>query len=140
MSSLVAGYGSSSGDEDEEMETQQSASATPPTRASSGALRNEGGTSGEAEDGDDVGGSSLKLGSILPRPKGGVGGGGVKGSEIEVGPIPPKKSYGDEETPNRPLPSSSTHFTGFPGFAAKKSATGVTQITIPSLKDVRLGE
>ena len=133
MSSLVAGYGTSDEEEDEmELETTSYEKPTPAAV--------QQGKSDELN-ANSIEGSGLKLTSLLPKPK--VIGQSVRVGDggLDIGPIPPKKTYGDEETLEMSTTAASgpsSSFSGFPAFTAKKSAKGVMQISIPSLKDVSL--
>jgi len=161
MSSLVAYYGGSSDEEeDNEMDTETEVYRTPAAKAqgpstsastSSGIVKSSPVWIGSIEDDDDEGEgvdsllnddmgmgdvdvastetSCLKLETILPQPKG-HSWTELQSGPIEVGPIPPKKVYGDEEKP-KPHPST------FANIKTTKSAKGVVQISIPSLKTVR---
>jgi len=72
------------------------------------------------------------LANLLPKPREGPQG----GIDIEeVGPIPPKKVYGDEE--EKPPPPSSISTT-FHNITSTRTQGSKIKITAPSLKDVRV--
>jgi len=130
MSSLVAYYGSSDEDE-EEMETENKTTEERGRASSTATLAPTPRPQMQEPE------TPLGLASLLPKPKG-----SLQDNTSEIGPIPPKKTYGDEESlasadgPG-PASTSSRSFT-FPGFSTKKSASGVMQISIPSLRDVSI--
>jgi hypothetical protein len=74
--------------------------------------------------------SSLGQSFSLPKPK--LATDFPFETEIENDPIPPKKTYGDEEKPPPPTLNSSS----FPNLMTSK-VKGVVRIAAPSLKDVR---
>lgn len=65
---------------------------------------------------------------LLPQPKK-VAIDEAEDEDIEIGPIPPKKTYGDEEIPQPPKPSS------IPSLSASKFK-GKVRISIPFLNSV----
>ena len=144
MSALVSYYSSS--DEDDaggDMDTGSSAHPNPSANIPKSALLSVPSTNPARKlepevDGidNDLSGAPSKLANYLPQPK--TAGGTQKLSAVEVGPIPPKKTYGDEELPSTSgsVPGQASRFSGLTGLSATKSSKGTVRISIPSLKDV----
>lgn len=152
MSSLVAYCGSSDEEDDVEMELEEPSSSGHqiPVSVTSSSQKNGASPTpvpvstkfgvevraGEGFDGDILlnegepssSSSSLKLDKVLPKPKNSLR---MRLQDLEeIGPIPQKKIYGDEEL-LKPKPST------FHNLTTNKTAKGVVQISIPSLKNVK---
>jgi hypothetical protein len=91
----------------------------------------------DEDEGDDADDGSI-LAKILPKPKGpNLQGPSTDSAEPfeEIGPIPPKKVYGDEEEVQASGPSTSSSTSKFHNIKSTRTL-GKIQITAPSLKDV----
>ncbi len=97
---------------------------------------NDGNAANDIEGSDDELGQSDQgvnpmWSKLLPEPKKPPADVVEEEGEIEIGPIPPKKTYGDEELPQPPKPST------IPSLSSTKFK-GKVRISIPFLNSVSL--
>jgi len=132
---LVPDYGSDSGsggEEEKDVEVQNPVvTATLPQRTSTFSV---GGGILDVDDLACLPTSSSAFARALPKPKTPVTStlSKVEKRGEEIGPIPPKKVYGDEEQPLKPPPKKIPLY--HPNISAKK-VQGVVRIAAPNLKD-----